>query len=144
MTGVPKVVGHTAVRGVPVTEYEGTVSISREVRHDFPPAQARTLLQAEKALGLSDNLPTTVWLDSKGRVRRITSTDRLARLPAPSDGGTAGASPTSGGPSITGRVTITLTTEYYAFGLRVTVAPPPPDQTETWSAFQAAEGKRGA
>ena len=113
-----KKVGEEKVRGVPTTHYKATLDLKKSIKE-----QGGNLKQAykklESQLGTS-KLPTDVWLDGKGRVRRYEM-----EMPLPS---TKGATSPQGG-STGKQAGISIVEEVYDFGTPVNVSPSPPNQT---------------
>ena len=69
---------------------------------------------------MNQSVPTEVWLDGKGRVRRLKQTVQLA------SGLVSG--------------TTTLVLEYFDFGAKVDATPPPADQTSDFTALLGGTG----
>lgn len=96
------------MRGQPATHYRATIDMAKLAATAPPDQQA--LLQGQlddlKQIGL-DNLPIDVWVDSEGRVVRMSSTVVVP------DTGTGGG-------------TISLDIELYDFGVPVKVKTPAP------------------
>jgi predicted small lipoprotein YifL len=101
--------GHEVVRGVDTTRYA--------FRIDY-----RRLLEQNKALERfadiagTSSIPAEAWIDSRGRVRKLTVTMSLgARLGTP--------------------VTMTMTEELYDFGVEANITPPPDDMVVDYTAL---------
>lgn len=126
-----KKVGTETIRGQRTTWYEATVDIVKAAA-GAPDRQRETFLQAKELFGL-DKIPTDVWLDNEGRVRRLKQTIAYSaaagskRLPA-------GSLPQS----------MEITVEFYDFGAPVSVKLPPPgevaDYAEILKRAQRGEG----
>ena len=106
-------VGTEEVRGAPTTHYRAEVDLDKSAPED--PEARRAFEKATEALR-TEKIPTEVWIDEEGRVRRYEMIMPMA-LPE-------GESPTGEGDP-----TMTMTAEYYDFGTPVNVEPPPEDQT---------------
>jgi hypothetical protein len=105
-------VGTEDVRGVETTHYRMTVELAR-VADAAPPEQRDDLrAQTEQLRELSgiSEVPTEVWVDDEGLVRRQRLTYRNMRF-APGQEGD-----------------MTLTMELFDFGVEVDVEPPPADE----------------
>lgn len=105
-------VGTETVRGVETTHYRMTVELAR-VADAAPPEQREALrAQTEQLRELSgiSEVPTEVWVDDEGLVRRQQLTYRNTRF----------------GPGQEGDMTLTM--ELYDFGVEVDVEPPPADE----------------
>ncbi|MGH3033468.1 MAG: hypothetical protein ACRDON_02790 [Gaiellaceae bacterium] len=105
-------VGTEDVRGVETTHYGMTVELAR-VADAAPPEQREALrVQTEQLRELSgiSRVPTEVWVDDEGLVRRQRLTYRDMRF----------------APGQEGDMTVTM--ELYDFGVEVNVEPPPADE----------------
>jgi hypothetical protein len=102
-----RIVGHENVRGDETTHYAASVSVARALANtSLSPAERKTLQRGQKVF--EGEMPTEAWLDSSGRLRKLTMTlhenaDLVGGLSAP---------------------TIALTIEYYDFGTPVAVSVP--------------------
>jgi len=108
LRGVSKSVsneGTEEVRGVKTTRYHALVDIRQTAeRLD---GDARRRVEAVSQLGVEE-LPTDIWIDDEGRIRREFFTMRMEQ---------------------SGQViTIAMTMELFDFGIPVDVQPPPDDQ----------------
>ena len=101
-------VGREEVRGEETTRYRATIDL-RKVPDVAPPEERerirRTIDQVVEASGESE-IPTDVWVDDEGRVRRQRYTQKLA----------AGEDR---------RAEMTFTMEFFDFGVDVSAEPPP-------------------
>lgn len=119
-------IGKEAIRGAATTWYETTVDVEKAVR--AAPAEQRAALgRVRDAFGI-DRIPTDVWIDGDGRVRRLKQTlDAAGTGPE--------ASPD--------RVEVTL--ELYDFGVPVSVRLPPPDAVADYAdLLERAENGEGS
>ena len=116
--------GTEKVRGVETTHYKTELDLD-EAKPQMPPEVARIIDQ----LGTS-KLPTEAWVDGEGRLRRLRDIVDLAEVKAPAPGGEA----------LEG--TVTTTYEFHDFGVKVDVAPPPPDQVSDLAALLAGARPR--
>ncbi len=106
-------IGTATIRGVPTTEYQATVDLTK-VADQKSPAEEAAIKSVEAELHTS-SLPIRVWLDAQGRVRQMS--DRLdARTSATASSGTTL-------PAASEQVSETI--DYYNFGTPVTVTAPP-------------------
>jgi hypothetical protein len=96
-------VGTATIDGVDTTEYSGTIDV-KKVAALLGPAQSKALAQANVS-----TIPIDVWVGSDGLVRRIHENFSYA---------TGGA-----------QTTTDLTVDLSDFGTKVSVQPPPADQT---------------
>ena len=113
-----KKVGKEKVRGVPTTHYKATLDLKKSIKEQGG-NQKQAYKKLESQLG-TDKLPTDVWLDGKGRVRRYEM-----EMPLPKMKGTT--SPQGGSTGKQG--SISIVEEVYDFGTQVNVSPPPSGQT---------------
>jgi hypothetical protein len=104
-------VGREEIRGVNTTQYDATVDIARMMEE--LPEGARD--QAEAAFDKLDvdEFPLSVWIDDQGRIRRMFSEFGLS-------GATEGAEGS----------TMTMTFDYYDFGVEFDIDLPPDDQVQ--------------
>ncbi|HEX2044388.1 MAG TPA: hypothetical protein VHF23_02035 [Gaiellaceae bacterium] len=105
-------VGSEEVRGVETTRYRMTVELAR-VPDAAPPGQREALraqVQQLRELSGIDEVPTDVWVDEDGLVRRQRLLYRDMRLAPGREGD------------------MTMTMELYDFGVDVDVEPPPAGQ----------------
>lgn len=108
-------VGTETVRGVDTTHYHLVVNIDKALAQ--APAAQRDALGKLVNLYTVHTFPMDVWLDSDGRVRRVTESIDSANIRNP-----AGVPPAFKG-------VLTVTYEMYDFGAPVNVQVPPADQT---------------
>ena len=108
--GDVKKLGGAEIRGVKTTHYRATIDFERVP--DEAPAKARPQLRRSirRMVQITGQrkLPTEVWIDSRGRARKMTYRQRF----------------TLGGQ----RLNSTVTLEIYDFGTKVDVVPPPASQ----------------
>jgi hypothetical protein len=104
--------GHESVRGETTTHYKAVVDLEQAAGR-APEAQARTLRQVAKLLGVAKQ-PIDVWIDGDGRVRRLTETIDYTKANLPA------SVPKTALPK---RMTILV--EYFDFGTPVSVEAPP-------------------
>lgn len=102
-----KKVGEESVRGASTTHYRGTLDLQKAAEEASPEARP-AVQQAITALGTS-KVPSDVWLDEEGRVRKL----RLSIKPSSGSG--------------SGNVEI----ELFGFGTPADVAVPPANQIST-------------
>ena len=107
VTGAVKTVGKEKVRGDNTTHYSFTVDLDKAAQ--LAPSDQKAGIEAAAKTVVNKQEPTEVWLDGKGRVRRLKQTVQIA----------SGA--------LTGTTNLTL--EYFDFGTKVDATPPPADQT---------------
>jgi hypothetical protein len=100
-------VGEESVRGVDATHYRGTVDF-RRVARQFP--ELKESIENIIELSKVESVPTDVWIDDDGLVRRM----RLAYQDMQFAPGQQGD--------------MTMTMELYDFGVEVDVEPPPKDE----------------
>jgi len=107
VSGAVRELGKEKVRGDNTTHYSFTVDLDKAAQ--LAPADQKAGVEAAAKTVVNKQEPTEVWLDSKGRVRRLKQTVEIA----------SGA--------LTGTTNLTL--EYFDFGTKVDATPPPADQT---------------
>lgn len=107
-----RVDGHEPLRGVDTTRYMATVDLARAVEQTAKTPAQRALVQ--NALSLFGNLeiPVTAWVDAAGRLRKLNLTMDLS-ADAQKLGIDASVDPK-----------IDVTTEFYDFGVPVSVVVP--------------------
>jgi hypothetical protein len=115
-------IGPEPVRGVDTTHYRAVISLRKTV--DVAPADQRDALrrmtdQLIEETGL-DSLPMEVWIDDEGLPRRMRMEQDFASVP----GAPSGAS-------------MSITMEFFDFGVDVDVEPPPDDQVTDMSELLA-------
>ena len=105
--GEAEEVGTTEVHGEETTHYRLTVDLreAAELSQEY-----RGVIEQTLQAGGAAEVPTDVWVDGDGRVRRV----RMVYDGVPTAEGTA--------------VDVTVTTELYDFGAEVDVEPPPADR----------------
>lgn len=110
-----KTVGKESIRGARTTWYETEVDIVKAAA-EAPDQLRETFLQAKEVFGL-ERIPTDVWIDTEGRVRRLKQTIDYSGA-AKSGRFPAGSLPKS----------MEITVEFYEFGAPVSVELPPPGE----------------
>jgi hypothetical protein len=111
-------VGREDVRGDPTTHYLVTVDLEDAI--EAAPEESREALRDALAMYASGELQMDVWIDDGGRVRRYRQTVDPADLESLPKGAAS-----------TGPVTVEF--EFYDFGADVDVAPPPDDDTVSFT-----------
>jgi LppX_LprAFG lipoprotein len=96
-------VGEDEIRGVPTTQYAGTIDLEKVA--DQAPPEARETYQRLLEVSEQTKVPVEVWIDEDGLTRRIRYEQTMPD-----------------------RSTMNLTQEYYDFGVEVDVSPPPDDE----------------
>ena len=117
--------GSADIRGAQTTHYRATVDLRKVVAH--APAANRAALKAsistlERELGGTVRYPVDVWIDSTGRLRRISERMKMPALTQ----------------------TMFMTEDLYGFGTPVDVTPPPADQTTDYFTFMRKLAKQHA
>jgi hypothetical protein len=102
-------VGRQKIRGVRTTQYQATVDLNKAVE-DLPEDAREQLETSLEMLGTSE-LPTSFWIDDQGRLRRMYSEFDF-----------------SGDERIPDGTKMTLSFDYFDFGVKVDVEPPPANQ----------------
>lgn len=117
--GKADVVGHEDVRGVSTTHYRARVNVEDAIAA-APKDQRDALRSMMESLSASSGLdlagiefPVEVWIDDQGLPRRMEMT---------MDFGSVGI------PDVPSGTSVTVTVEFYDFGVDVNVEPPPADQ----------------
>jgi hypothetical protein len=106
-----KEVGKEDVRGVATTKYQGTFDLSKAAKN-APTDRARKAIQSIADQLGGTTMPTTVWIDAEGRLRKMTQSIDLSKMKK-----AAGASGT-----------MTVTMELFDFGVDVDVQQPPANE----------------
>ncbi len=122
-------VGSESVDGVPTTHYSATLQLSDILDRLPSSAQAAAKAALEKLgnAGGTGGIPVNVWVDAKGRVRRIQLSIG-ASLPADASGGVTG----------TASVSSTTTMDFTSYGPIPPIVPPPSSEVFDASALAAA------
>ncbi|MGH8884330.1 MAG: hypothetical protein ACRDYX_03985 [Egibacteraceae bacterium] len=122
IVGDVELVGEEDVRGARTTHYRFAIDLRQAA--EKASADRREVVQQQAAILGGNRLPSEAWLDAKGRIARQTFTFNLQKSQLPA--GTA----LPDGVSWTARTLI----EYYDFGTKVDVKPPPDDQVTDFEA----------
>jgi hypothetical protein len=106
-SGGSHLVSHELVRGVPTARYTGTIDLLKaaESQPSSDPAKLRAAFAQLIAQSGSRNLPVSVWIDSRGLVRKMSLTMSVG----------VGAQ----------RSDVALSVEYFDFGATPSIAVPP-------------------
>jgi hypothetical protein len=121
--GDVKKVGSEKVRGVQTTHYRATIDLRKVANQAPASSRARVRASIRRLIQLTGEktIPTQVWIDGKGLVRRLAYTERLV---------------------IQGRRTkVSLKMDFYEFGTRVIANPPPASDVTDLS--QIVAGRQG-
>lgn len=118
VSGVVKKLGKEKVRGDDTTHYAFTVDLDKAAQ--LAPAAQRAGIEAAAKTVANKSVPTELWLDGKGRVRRFKQRVVIA------SGVATGTSD--------------LTLEYFDFGTKVEAIAPPADQTADLTQFLGSIG----
>lgn len=119
-------VGTEDVRGVSTTHYKATVDLDKAIEN-VPEEDRAEVKKQFDTLGV-DTVPTEVWIDEEGLLRRQRSTVDLSKAEGAAAGG--GQAPTE----------MMMEIELYDFGAEVDVEPPPADETTDFADLQGAGG----
>jgi hypothetical protein len=106
-----KEVGKEDVRGEPTTKYTATFDLAKAIGSVDDPKAKKALQDATAKLGVAQ-IPASVWIDDKGRMRKMVQTIDLSKV--------AGVDPGAGA--------LVTTFELYDFGTDLDVEAPPADQ----------------
>lgn len=113
-------VGTEDVRGTPTTHYKATIDLEKAIESASEDVK-QALQQQLDTLGAT-TLPTEVWIDEDGLLRRQTFTIDMSQM----EGAGGGQAPGS----------MTVLMELYDFGAEVDVEPPPADQVTDMADLQ--------
>lgn len=119
-TGDAREVGPEEVRGTPATHYRATIDLAQVIKSS-PKAQRKAVAAQFKTLGLK-TVPIDVWIDDNGVLLRE---DVLMDLRKADTAKTPGA-PTG----------MKLSLEFFDFGTKVDVKPPPKNQVTDFAEIQ--------
>lgn len=122
-------VGPEEVRGTPTTRYQAVMDLEAAAGENPEVRQAHE--QMMEQLG-TDELPFDVWLDDAGQARKM-----VMDLPVPAET----LNQYAADPAATRDARVTMTYEFYDFGVPVDVAPPPPEETMTFEELQQQSGQ---
>lgn len=111
-----KEVGTEDVRGTATTKYEGTLDMNAAAKAQTDARVRAAIESVVKQLGTA-KIPTTLWIDAEGRMRKMVQTIDLSAT----GGGASG--------------TMTTTIEMYDFGVAVDVKAPPENEVGDGSAL---------
>jgi hypothetical protein len=115
-----RTVGKESIRGVRTTWYEATVDVEKAAA-GAPAVQQRTIRSAKELFGIS-TIPTDVWIDGDGRVRRMKQSIDYSAAGS-SERFPAGSLPKS----------MEVTVEFYDFGAPVSVTIPPAEEVADYA-----------
>ncbi|MGH2555969.1 MAG: hypothetical protein ACRDHO_09685 [Actinomycetota bacterium] len=119
-TGDLRRLGEAEVRGVATTQYRGTVDLdlaAQRAPEDVRESVEASRSEVESQIGTT-KLPANVWIDQDGVVRRVRYEYPLPANP---------------------EAQIVFTADLSDFGIKVDVAPPPPDQVTNLEDLAPAE-----
>ena len=117
--GVTKV-GSVSVRGVETTQYHAVLDLGKAIdQATIPPALRAKVNQLLPSGAHALTIPADIFIDSSGRVRRMTFVENLASF--------AGAATGASGSTAT-LPTVTVSMDLYDFGAPVNVQAPPAAQ----------------
>lgn len=119
-------VGAEEVRGAPTTHYKASIDVDKALEE--VPQESRESLQRIFEQAGAKTVPTEVWLDQEGLLRRQKITMDFSNAK-----GTAAA----GGQAPTGMV---IDLQLYDFGTDIDVEPPPADQVTDFKQLQRDAG----
>ena len=126
-TGSVETVGTEEIDGVETTHFKGTIELDKVVEQ-VPAAQQeqvrKAIDQLKKQTGLTE-IPTDVWVDGDGLVRKMTFA-YTAKVPV------SGSDPQD--------ASTTITMEFSDFGVDVNVEAPPADQVTDLADLNALAG----
>jgi hypothetical protein len=112
--GVTKV-GTETIRGVETTHYEATLDLAKAIdRADVPESLRDDLGEIVQKHGASFTMPADVWVDNDGLARRVQLKLDLAQV--------------AGTDRETGLPVMTMSMDFYDFGVPVHVEAPPADE----------------
>jgi len=112
--GVKKV-GTDSIRGVDTTHYEATLDLAKAIdRADVPESLRDDLGEIVQKHGVSFTMPADVWVDNDGLARRVQLKLDLAQM--------------AGTDRETGLPVMTMSMDFYDFGVPVHVEAPPADE----------------
>jgi hypothetical protein len=106
-----RVEGHETLRGVDTIRYGADIDFDHALAHAANPADRKQFAQALTMLG-GLKMPTTVWIDGDGRLRKLQFSLDLA------------AAFRKSALSVAGDPKMTVGLEFYDFGIPVHVVPP--------------------
>jgi hypothetical protein len=121
IAGSERIIGATAIRGVPVTEYQVNIDPAK-MAAKVPAKERASLSQFATNFG-KGSIPVDVWVDNQNLVRQV----RLS-VHVPGQ---------SGAPAGMANVTIVVSIEFYDFGVPVRVSAPPAAQVTNLSGESA-------
>ena len=118
--GAVRTVGEESIRGARTTWYEATVDVEKAAA-GAPAAQRETIRSARELFGIT-TIPTDVWIDGDGRVRRMKQSI---------DYSAAGRSERFPAGSLPERMEVTV--EFHDFGAPVAVTIPPAEEVADYA-----------
>lgn len=119
-------VGKDKVRRDDTTHYKGAFDAAKAAEA-APPDQQTALRKFAQAFG-GQALAADVWIDEQGRLRKLTYTLELSKLPA-----------APGVPAPNGTLDVAI--EFYDFGVPVEANIPPADQVVDYKTIKAQRGR---
>jgi len=126
-----KRVGTETIRGVDTTHYEATLDLAKAIDRAHVPESLRDDLgQIVEKHGASFTMPADVWVDNDGLARRVQLKLDLAQM-----AGTDGE---------TGLPVMTMSMDFYDFGVPVHVEAPPASEIADFPFPFGATGSTGA
>jgi len=127
VSGDIEVVGEEEVRGAPATHYRGTIDLKNvleQMAGEMRSQMESTIDEMTETLGAS-TFPIDVWIDGEGRVVRMAQSFDFEK------GATAGAF-------------MTMTMDFFDFGIPVDVRVPPASQTTDFQELMGSMGSMGS
>ena len=119
-------VGKEEVRGVQTTHYRAVMDLEKAFAEQGDDAQ-KAYDQMVEQIGTNE-IPVDVWLDAENRVRRYEMNMPL-NIPG-------GQTAPGGATTEAMQGEISMTQEYFDFGVPVNVSPPPPEKTMSYEELQ--------
>ena len=117
--------GSESVRGVPCTQYSGSIDVSAARRATNLPAAVRTELTELGSVAGAHRVELDAWLDSAGRTRRVVVSMPLT-----------GLSTQAGDAAVGPDAMIRVQADFYGFGGPVAVAVPPQNQVRPYNTLR--------
>lgn len=137
-----KTVGTDQVRGVETTHYRALLDLGKAIdRADVPPSLRDDLKKITSLIAANPSaIPVDIWVDADGLVRRVNEHLDFADFGALGATG-GGATGSTGADSA---FTLTMSIDFYDFGVPVNVQAPPADQVVTLPSLGGLFGATGA